>query len=163
MDGEDAIAVIHYVGRLAGDDDGAVFDTSDVDVALAEGIYHAHRDYTPVEFQVGNRKVLPAIEAAVRDMEEGETRTLHLDPDDAFGPRDDERVIDVPRAEIEARSDSTATEGELVGDETGDTGWITGVSDDTVEIDFNHELADEPVEFEIRLLSVYDEQDDRGR
>jgi peptidylprolyl isomerase len=153
---EGSIAVVHFVGRLAGDS-AEVFDTSDVDVALAESIYHAHRDYTPIEFQVGDGTVFPGIENAVREMDEGETQTVQLDPVDAFGHRHDEQVVDIPRAELEARSDTTATEGELVGSETGETGWITDVTDDSVEIDFNHELAGEPVEYEIRLLNVYDQ------
>jgi FKBP-type peptidyl-prolyl cis-trans isomerase 2 len=151
-----SIAIIHFIGRLADDRPDAVFDTSDVDVALEEGIYHAHRDYAPVEFQVGDGTVLPGIDNAVRDMNEGDTQTVYLDPEDAFGSRHDKRVVDISRAELEARNDATATEGELVGSETGETGWITGVTNDTVEIDFNHELAGEPVEFEIRLLNVYD-------
>jgi peptidylprolyl isomerase len=159
---EGSTAVIHFVGRLADDGPDAVFDTSDVDVALEAGIYHAHRDYTPVEFQVGDGTVLPGIDTAVRDMNEGETRTMSLDPEDAFGSRHDERVVDISRAELEARNDVTATDGELVGSETGETGWITGVTDDTVEIDFNHELAGEPVEFEIRLLNVYEGENESG-
>jgi peptidylprolyl isomerase len=152
---EGAIAVIHFVGRLAGDGSGAVFDTSDVDVALAEGVYHANRDYAPVEFQVGDGTVLPGIENAVQEMDEGETRTVHLDPEDAFGQHHDERVVDIPRTELEERSDATATKGELVGSDTGETGWITEVTDDSVEIDFNHELAGESVEYEIRLFKIY--------
>lgn len=151
-----SIAVIHFVGRLV-NDSGVVFDTSDVDVALAEDIYHAHRDYSPIEFQVGDGAVMSGIENAVREMDEGETRTVRLDPENAFGLRRDDLVVDIPRAELEARSDTTATEGELVGSETGETGWITDITDDSVEIDFNHELAGEPVEYEIRLLNVYDQ------
>lgn len=156
MVADGSIAVIHFTGRLADDDSGAVFDTSDIDVALAEGIYHAHRDYAPIEFRVGDGTVLPGIENAVREMNEGETRTVRLDPENAFGSRHDEQVVDLPRAELEAQND-TAAAGKLVGSETGETGWITDVTDDSVEIDFNHELAGEPVEFEIRLLEVYDE------
>lgn len=167
---EESVAVIHFVGRLAGSDPGSVFDTSDIDVALAEGIYHDHRDYAPVSFQLGEDAMLPGIEAAVREMEPGETRTVRLDPEDAFGPHSEERVIEVPRAELEARSDTTATEGDLVGSDLTDTdeitandtatGWITDVESDTVEIDFNHELAGEPVEFEIRLLRVDPDEED---
>lgn len=168
---EEAVAVIHFVGRLTGDDAGAVFDTSDIDVALEAGIYHDHRDYAPVTFQLGENAMLPGIEAAVREMEPGDTRTVRLDPEDAFGPRREDRVIEVSRAELEARSDTTATEGDLVGsdltvtDEISTandtvTGWITDVRNDTVEIDFNHELAGEPVEFEIRLLSLDPDDED---
>lgn len=155
------VAVVHYVGRLAGDD-GSAFDTSDVDVALAEGIYHPNRDYSPIEFRIGDETVRPPIEAAVREMDAGETRTVLLDPEDAFGLRSDDRVVEYPRDALD--TDEPPTEGDLVGPESlpadteetraVETGWITGVRENAVEIDFNHELAGEPVVFELRLLSV---------
>lgn len=148
-------AVVHYVGRLAtGEDAGDVFDTTDVDVALEEDIYHGSRDYKPLEFRVGEGAVLPGIDEAVREMEVGETRTVRVEPDGAYGEYDDGRVVEIERSELEERSGVAAAENELVRSETGETGWITGVTDDTVEVDFNHELAGEPVEFEIRLLEV---------
>lgn len=159
---EGAVAVIHFVGRLASDDAGAVFDTSDVDVALEEGIYHNHRDYVPLEIQIGDESTFPEIEAAVQTMDEGETKTVRLDPEEAFGTHHEDRIVEIPRADLEAQSETTATEGDLVGSDPTDgidgacTGWITNVTPDTVEIDFNHELAGESVEFEIRLLNVYD-------
>ena len=155
------IAVVHYTGRLiTGDDAGEVFDTTDVDAALEEGIYHDYRDYAPLSFRVGGGEVLTGIDETVQEMERGESRTVQLEPEKAYGVRSDERVIEVSRAALETRSDIAAAEGELVRSETGETGWITEVIDETVEIDFNHELAGEPVEFEIRVLEVRDTHDD---
>lgn len=155
------VAVVHYVGRLAGND-GSVFDTSDVDVALTEGIYHPNRDYSPTEFRIGDETVRPPIETAVREMDTGETRTVRLDPEDAFGLRSEDCVVELPRDALD--TDEPPTEGDLVGPESlpadaeetraVETGWITDVREDTVEIDCNHELAGEPVAFELRLLSV---------
>lgn len=149
------IAVIHFVGRLAeGEDAGEVFDTTDVDVALESGIYHDNRDYKPLEFRVGEGSVVPGLEDVVQEMDVGEERTIRVEPDEAFGERRADRVVTVSRDELETRSETSAAEGELVRAETGGVGWITDVTDDTVEIDFNHELAGEPLEFEIRLLDV---------
>lgn len=154
------IAVIHYTGRIAaGEDAGEVFDTTDVDMALEEEIYHGSRDYKPLTFQVGEGSVIKGIDNAVQMMETGETRTVRVEPEKAYGVRNEDRVIEVPRAELEERSDIAAAEGELVGSENGETGWITDVTDETVEIDFNHELAGESVEFEIRILNTHDETD----
>lgn len=164
MVAEGQIAVIHYTGRIAtGDDAGEVFDTTDVDVALEEEIYHGSRDYKPLKFCVGEGSVIDGIEDAVQTMESGETQTVRVKPENAYGLRSDERVIEVSRAEIEERSDIAAAEGELVKSENDDTGWITDVTAETVEIDFNHELADELVEFEIRVLDTHDENDEIER
>ena len=148
-------AVIHYVARLVdGPDEGEIVDTTDVDVALDSGVYHGHRNYEPLTFEVGAGEVLPGIDDAVREMERGEERTVVLEPDEAFGHRDEDRVIEYSRAEIEERSDVEADVGELVTTDTDEAGWITDVDDETVTIDFNHELAGERVEFEIRVLDV---------
>lgn len=148
-------AVVHVVGRLVdGPDAGEVFETTDVDVALDEGIYHNHRDYKPLEFRVGSGAVLDGIDDAVREMSVGETRTVRLEPDEAFGEYDDERVGEVPRTELVGEGDSEPETGALIRNEAGETGWIAEVDEETVTVDFNHELADEPVAFEIRLLDA---------
>jgi FKBP-type peptidyl-prolyl cis-trans isomerase 2 len=155
-DGE--IAVVHFTGRVAeGGDEGEVFDTTDVDVALEEGLYHDHRDYKPLEFRVGEDKVIEGLDEAVREMGVGEERTVRVEPKRAFGERDESRVVEFDRQELEARSDATAEPGELVRAENGETGWIDEVDDDTVTVDFNHELAGTAVEFEVKLLDAYDD------
>ncbi|WP_132058455.1 FKBP-type peptidyl-prolyl cis-trans isomerase [Halorussus amylolyticus] len=159
MASEGEIAVVHFTGRIAeGEDAGEVFDTTDVDVALEEGIYHDHRDYKPLKFRVGDGNVLSGLEDAVREMTVGEERTVRLDPVDAFGEYDDDRIVERPREPLEERSDSAAEVGELVRAETGETGWVTQTGDETVTIDFNHELAGVPVELTVKLLDSFDDE-----
>jgi len=149
------IAIVHLTGRLAdGPEAGEVFETTDVDVALESGVYHDHRDFKPLEFRVGEGHVLPGIDEAVQGMEPGETRTVTLDPPEAYGPADEDSVVTFPRDHLDAGSGPVAV-GELVRSDRGDTGWVTDVSDTGVTVDFNHELAGERVEFEIRLLEVH--------
>lgn len=152
------IAVVHFTGRVAGGEDaGEVFDTTDVDVARKEGVYHDHRDYEPLEFRVGEGRVVAGLDEAVREMEVGEERTVRVEPERAFGEYDDSRVVEFSRRDLEAQSDVTTEPGELVRAESGETGWITEVDDETVTVDFNHELAGLPVEFEVRLLDAYED------
>lgn len=151
-----AIAIVHITGRLAdGPEAGEVFETTDVDVALDEGIYHDNRDFKPLEFRVGEGHVLPGIGEAVQEMSVGDTKTVVLDPEDAYGTIDENAIVTVPREELEQRSDTTAEVDELVESESGDVGWIIDVDDETATIDFNHELAGKRVEFEIRLLESH--------
>ena len=155
------IAVVHFVGRIeTGEDTGEVFDTSDIDVALAEGIHHGQRDYKPLEFRVGAGEVLDGIDDAVAKMDRGETRIVRVEPERAFGPSDEANVINFPRAELESRSDVTAAEGELVKSENDEIGWITDVANDVVTVDFNHELAGQSIEFELRVLDVLGADDE---
>lgn len=148
-------AIVHYTARMVeGPDAGEVVDTTDVDVALETGVYHGHRNYEPLSFEVGSGEVLPGLDEAVQDMERGETRTVVLSPSEAFGEPDPEKVVEYPRETIEARSETEATEGELVTTDDDQSGWITAVSPETVTVDFNHEFSGEKLEFEVRVIDV---------
>lgn len=158
------VAVVHYVVRIAGGDEGgAVVDTSDVDVALREDVYHGHRDYKPATFEVGAGEVFPAVDDAVRGMDVGDERTVTLEASEAFGDRTARRVVEVPRGELETRSGRDARPWRLVQSETGEIGWITDVDDESVTVDFNHDLAGECLEVELRLLDVRTATDDPSR
>jgi FKBP-type peptidyl-prolyl cis-trans isomerase 2 len=147
-------AVVHLVITLAEED--TVVETTDVDVAMAAGTYEPHRDYRPHEFVVGEGEVAQAVEDAVRDLQPGETRTVTVEPEAAFGFWREEAVVEVDRDELEARSDTDAELGKFVLSARGDAGWITAVGEELVSVDFNHELAGEPLSFEVRLLEVRD-------
>ena len=150
------IAIVHLTGRLVdGPEAGEVFETTDVDVALEEGIYHDHRDFKPLEFRVGEGHLISGLDEAVQGMTDGETRTVVLDPAEAYGTVDEDAIVTVPREDIEERSETTAQVDELVESNTGEVGWITDVSEDEVTVDFNHELAGKRVEFEIKLLESH--------
>ena len=126
---------------------------------MAEGVYHDHRDYKSLVFPVDERGVIDGIDEAVADMAIGETRTIRVELEKAFVSYEDDRVVTIPREDLENRSNVDAEEDELVRSETGETGWITAVTDEAVEIGFNHELAGEPVGFELRVLDVRDKAD----
>jgi FKBP-type peptidyl-prolyl cis-trans isomerase SlyD len=147
-------AVVHLVITLA--DTDTIVETTDVDVAMAAGTYEPHRDYRPHEFVVGEGEVAGAVEDAVREIEPGQTRTVTVDPEAAFGTWREEAVIEVDRERLEARSDTDAELGKFVLSARGDAGWITAVGEELVSVDFNHELAGERLTFEVRLLEVRD-------
>ena len=155
MVAEGQIATIHFVGRVAdGPHEGEIFDTTDAKIAREEGVFDPDFDYEPLSFRVGSGDVMPGIEDAVRDMGIGDKTTVTLDPEEAFGSRDRARILEVPRDTFEADPD----DGGLVKSETGDIGWITRSEGDLVEVDFNHELAGQPVEVELWVVNAFDSE-----
>ncbi len=160
---EGQVAVIHFVGRVAeGSSEGEVFDTTDVDVAMDEGIYHDYRDYKPLEFRVGKGKVLEALDEAVVGMSPGDVKTVEASPEEAYGERDPDRVVEYPRSGFDDEEQEELEEDSLVGLDDGTTGWIVELNEDTVTVDYNHELSGRRVEFEIRLLGVHGEPGDES-
>lgn len=123
---------VHYTGRL---DDGTEFDSS--------------RDRDPLTFELGKGQVIPGFESAVRDLEVGQSATVRLEPEEAYGPHDPEKVLSVPA--------ERAPEGLSVGDRVllGQTpATVVAVEEDVVRVDANHPLAGEALTFEVELVAV---------
>ena len=72
--------IVEYRGKL---DDGTEFASTKV-----QG--------EPLEFVAGSGVVLPDFDYAVMGMDVGETRSIHIPADRAYGQRDEELVISMP-------------------------------------------------------------------
>lgn len=135
----DKVAV-HYRGTL---EDGSQFDSS-------EG-------RSPLEFTLGAGEVISGFEAAVVGLEPGQKATVTITPDQAYGPRYDEAVQEVP---LEAFGEAAPPLGAMIsviaddGSELAAT--VTAISEDltTATVDFNHPLAGRTLTFEIELVEV---------
>jgi peptidylprolyl isomerase len=131
-------AKIHFTATLG---DGSVFDSS-------EGT-------EPLAFEVGSGAMIPGLESAVREMEVGETKTVHVGRQDAFGEVRDELIAVVPR---ERFTDAVEPEQGMAIQVQTEQGVLPArvveVSDQGVKIDANHPLAGKDVTFEVSLLEV---------
>jgi FKBP-type peptidyl-prolyl cis-trans isomerase 2 len=132
VDGD--LVSVHYTGTL---DNGEQFDSS-------EG-------REPLQFVVGSGQVIGGFDDAVRDLMVGESVTVRLEPEDAYGEVNPELILDFP---IEDVPEEFRVEGiqVLLGGNTPAT--VIEVTDDTVTVDANHELAGEALTFDIELVSV---------
>lgn len=130
---------IHYTGRL---DDGTVFDTSE------------NRD--PLEFKVGEGRVIPGFEEAVVGMDEGEEKTAKIPAEQAYGPRRNDLLIAVEREalpedvdpEVGQQLQMRANDGQTVPVRVAD------VDEEKVVLDANHPLAGRDLTFDIHLVAV---------
>jgi len=76
---------VDYVGKLQ---DGTVFDTSILEEAKNAGIYNEQRIYEPLTLKVGDGSTIPGFENGLLGMKEGETKTISIPPEQAYGPED---------------------------------------------------------------------------
>ncbi len=130
---------IHYTGTL---DDGTQFDSS------------AGRD--PLEFELGSGQVILGFEKAVEGMAVGDSKSVRLEPDDAYGPRYDQLVQTVARSDLP--DDLALSEGMALQSQNS-AGQITrftvmAVTEDTVTVDANHPLAGRALSFAIELVEI---------
>ncbi len=132
--------VVEYRGKLA---DGTEFAST-----KAQG--------SPLEFVVGSGVMLPDFELAVMGMNVGETRSIHIPVDRAYGWRDEGLVITMPATSLP--NGEVLPVGAMLGIQTpeGDVVRVrvVEVRDDEVVLDCNHELADQALNFDITLVDV---------
>ena len=78
-----ATITVDYIGRL---NDKEVFDTSVKSVAEAAGTYSPQRNYNEgLSFTVGAGQMIKGFDEAVVGMKVGETKTVHIPAEKAYG------------------------------------------------------------------------------
>ncbi|HEX30313.1 TPA: peptidylprolyl isomerase [Candidatus Poribacteria bacterium] len=130
---------VHYTGKL---EDGTVFDTS--------------LDRPPLQFTIGEGRLIPGFEEAVIGMSPGESKTVKVPADRAFGPHYEEMVLVVDRAEFPEHIDPEIGQQLQISQMDGRTiiVTVTDVSESTVTLDANHPLAGKDLIFDIKLLEI---------
>ncbi len=130
---------IHYTGKL---DDGTQFDSS-----------HGRE---PLSFEVGSGQIIPGLDKALPGMTEGESKTVAVPADEAYGPVNPQAKQPVPRADIPDHIPLDIGSQLQVQTQDGQTMAVvvSEVSDDTVVLDANHPLAGETLNFDIEVVKV---------
>ncbi len=129
---------VHYTGTL---DDDTEFDSS--------------RGREPLEFTLGQGMLSPGFEDAVRNMNPGETVTVTIPAEDAYGEYSEEMLMTVAVDQVPAHvTPEVGLRLQLSdgGNELDVT--ITEVTDEYITLDANHPLAGENLTFAIELLEV---------
>jgi len=142
-----------YTGRL---DDGTVFDSSRESVAEDAGLVEAQpdREYAPLTVEVGSGQVIEGMEEGLLGMDAGETETIEIPPEKAYGEWTEEHVQEFDTDELSEMLGQRPEEGAFLEAQNGQHGEIIHVDDETVRVDFNPDLAGETLEFEIEVVDV---------
>ena len=131
---------VHYRGTFA---DGREFDNS------------RKRGY-PIGFEVGEGAVIRGFETAVLGMSPGESKSIKLSPEKAYGPVNPQAVIEVEKERFP--EDFAFVKDGFVRSQHADGrpvfGRITEVKDESVVLDVNHPMAGKELLFEINLVEI---------
>lgn len=123
----------------------------------------------PVEFRVGGNDLLPKIEEALQGHEAGAEIHLHLEPEDAFGDYDEQKVF----LEDRARFPKDLEEGMTIEGSALPAGCnpdapldllytVTEIYPEHVVLDGNHPLAGIALRIHLRVANVRQITDDNG-
>lgn len=130
---------VHYTGKL---EDGSIFDSS--------------VNSEPLQFTLGDNMVIAGFDKAVVGMGLGESKTIGIPMDEAYGPYHSELVQEVNRTDIPTDMDLQVGQRLQAQREDGQLVVITviEVSESTVKLDANHPLAGKDLFFDIELVEI---------
>jgi len=114
------------------------------------------KDEEPLQFTLGKGQVLPGFEQAVVGMNSGESKTVLVTADQAFGPYLDEVVVVVDRGRLPEGINPKEGDRIQLQSRSGETVTVAvmDVSESTVTIDGNHPLAGKDLIFDIEFIEV---------
>ncbi len=130
---------VHYTGRLT---DGSQFDSS------------VGRE--PLEFTVGAGQMIKGFDTGVEGMAVGEKKSINITPEDGYGLRNEDAVIEFPREHVPA---DMKLEPGMQLTLQNQQGYpvnvvVTEVKEDVVILDANHSLAGKELIFDVELVGI---------
>lgn len=128
---------VHYTGTLK---NGEVFDSS--------------KDKEPLEFTLGEGQLIPGFEKAVIGMAIGDSASIEIPSDEAYGEEREDLIINVPKDQLP--EDITPQVGMQLQVNQGNGQpipvRIKEVGEAELTLDANHPLAGKDLSFEIELV-----------
>lgn len=130
----------HYRGTF---NDGTQFDSS-------------YDRGEPLEFVCGAGMMIKGFDAAVANMEVGETVEVHLMPSEAYGESDPRAIFTIDIEKMPGSEDLTAGQRVFLQNAMGQPipVTVTEKTETTVTFDANHEMAGKELNFTIELVEV---------
>ena len=129
---------VHYTGTLA---DGSVFDSS--------------RGREPLEFTLGEGRVISGFDSAITGMSAGEERQVIIPAEEAYGDHRPELVFTVPRDQFpDGMEPQVGLEVQLTQGGQRAIARISEVADGSVTLDANHPLAGRELTFDLQLVEI---------
>jgi peptidylprolyl isomerase len=130
---------VHYHGRLTS---GETFDSS------------AERD--PLEFELGTGQVIAGFDNGVTGMTIGEKKTIEIPFLEAYGPRNESMIIEMPKERFPADMQIEIGMPLMMSDGQGQNLQVavTEIQELTVTLDANHPLAGKDLIFDLELVEI---------
>ena len=130
----------HYKGTF---NDGTQFDSS-------------YDRGEPLEFICGVGQMIKGFDAAVADMEVGQSVDVHLMPEEAYGMPDPDAVFTLEIAQLPGAEDLEAGQRVYLTNQLGQPFPVSVVkkTETTITFDANHEMAGKELNFHIELVEV---------
>jgi FKBP-type peptidyl-prolyl cis-trans isomerase 2 len=130
---------VHYHGKLT---NGTTFDSS-------EG-------REPLQFKVGAGMVIKGFDNGVMEMVVGDKKTVNIPVTDAYGPKNDEMIMEFPIGNIPSDLNPQVGMELQMSNPQGQVFpvKVAAIGTEFITLDANHPLAGEDLVFDIELVEI---------
>ncbi|MCC5937890.1 MAG: peptidylprolyl isomerase [Lunatimonas sp.] len=130
---------VHYKGTLK---DGTVFDSSE--------------NREPLEFVVGDGRMIKGFDAAVNGMSVGEDKTVTIPSVEAYGEKREDMMLDVPLDQVPPEIKPEVGMDLSIQNQMGQPTpvKVVHVDEQKITLDANHPLAGEDLIFDIKVVEI---------
>lgn len=134
------VVVVNYTGKLK--KNGGVFDST--------------KDKDPFEFEIGQKVVIPKFEEAVKGLEEGESTTVEIKYEDAYGEYREDLKFEFEKDKLPEEMEPSKGQTLQFKDKEGNPFYATvrEIKEEKLLLDPNHPLAGKDLIFDIELVEI---------
>lgn len=127
------------------------------DYTLTDGqgnVIENSKDSGPFAYIHGTSSIIPGLESGLEGKEAGQAFLIAVEPQDAYGERDDALIAVVPRDRFEATEVEIGMRFQTEAGGSMRVFEVTGVDEKEVTVDGNHPLAGEKLTFDVNIVEV---------
>ena len=115
------------------------------------------RGHEPLAYMHGMGNLIPGLEKALEGKQAGDKVKVKVAPEEGYGQRDDSLIQAVPRRMFKGMGDlQVGMRLQAQGEHGVRVVRITHLAGDMVTVDGNHELAGQPLNFDVEITEVRD-------
>ncbi|MRR30674.1 peptidylprolyl isomerase [bacterium] len=140
----DVVVVMNYSLTV----DGEVVDSSE--------------ESGPIAFLQGRGNIIAGLERELAGLKIGDSKHVTVQPADGYGELETDNFVNVPRSEFPAEIPlEIGTEIQVAMDDgSEDMAIISDISDESVQLDFNHPLAGKTLDFQVTITDLREATDE---
>jgi len=162
---EGSMIKIDYTAKIAETDateeEQTVFDTTLEEIARAESIYKPEKVYQPMLVVLGKNWIPKGLEERIKEANVGDQFETNVPSDEAYGPKDPSKIKLVARREFQKLNINPSIGDRItIGSQTG---TVLSVTSGRVRMDYNHVLAGQDIDYDIKIHELIDGDDNKIR
>jgi FKBP-type peptidyl-prolyl cis-trans isomerase SlyD len=110
-----------------------------------------------LDYLHGFKNLMPALEKFLADKKEGFSGKVEMGPRDAFGEKNPELAMQIPKTQLEKPEEITVgMQIELESEEGVIPALVTAIGETEISVDGNHPYAGKTITFDVKVVKIRD-------